>query len=568
MRNTVLIADSEIGRMTSGYEVKRYIALFFMALIGTLWVTFPRQAISAQVFQLQTQQGLDVKAAPVPTCSLPGIVVPMTINALREQLSDCREKAVGLVGLTRINAAELPPPGERFQLQAVAAVPVRQGRYEVDLYFDHGESYMPDASFERLDKFIQNVSRGASKIASITLVGKGDVVEGTLRSPSNVGLQRANHVLKYLRAAGLSESVFTSSFQVYMAKANGAAVIAKNRSVWVQVIVEMADEKIPEAAARPTVAGRRPGDLVAAAAVPDIDLAIEAADRIKEQSHLPLRTEDELKDESIRKEVARLKFQLRERLAKDLFPTDEKTAGRLMVDVNSAGMVQQAWIQRVDGPLKLAERAMNLALATPSLGPLPEEVQAIVRRIVFSVGWTSDPPPKPGTVQPERLVPPVYPLHAKKLGQEGKVLVRVQVLSDGRSGLVEVASSSGSSLLDSAAIEAMRFTYFFPTHTSEPLYQTIPLSFLLQSDSFEEKVRGAIKPYIMIGEDVQGNPRAVAEVDLAPDGRIVRRTLSTKSGSVPWDTAVLNALDKAGKIPLDANGKVPPQMLIGFQPKD
>jgi len=58
--------------------------------------------------------------------------------------------------------------------------------------------------------------------------------------------------------------------------------------------------------------------------------------------------------------------------------------------------------------------------------------------------------------------PPPYPGEAKRKKQEGKVLVSVQVETNGRPNSVTLISSSGFPLLDAAALEAVRKWTFYP----------------------------------------------------------------------------------------------------------
>lgn len=58
--------------------------------------------------------------------------------------------------------------------------------------------------------------------------------------------------------------------------------------------------------------------------------------------------------------------------------------------------------------------------------------------------------------------PPHYPQLARLRGQEGLVLLTVEVLPDGRVGQVVVKQSSGYSLLDHSAIEAVKKWSFIP----------------------------------------------------------------------------------------------------------
>jgi protein TonB len=51
---------------------------------------------------------------------------------------------------------------------------------------------------------------------------------------------------------------------------------------------------------------------------------------------------------------------------------------------------------------------------------------------------------------------------ARQNGWEGTTLVRVEILTDGLTGMVEVVGSSGHRVLDEAAVEAVRAARFEP----------------------------------------------------------------------------------------------------------
>jgi protein TonB len=61
-----------------------------------------------------------------------------------------------------------------------------------------------------------------------------------------------------------------------------------------------------------------------------------------------------------------------------------------------------------------------------------------------------------------RRVPPAYPARARRAGVEGRVLLAVAVRSDGKVDAVSLVRSSGSGLLDSAAMRAVRKWSFHP----------------------------------------------------------------------------------------------------------
>ena len=57
---------------------------------------------------------------------------------------------------------------------------------------------------------------------------------------------------------------------------------------------------------------------------------------------------------------------------------------------------------------------------------------------------------------------PGYPLAARRMGWQGKVVIEVEVLADGSPGEVVVQQSSGREVLDDAALRAVRGWRFVP----------------------------------------------------------------------------------------------------------
>jgi colicin import membrane protein len=85
-----------------------------------------------------------------------------------------------------------------------------------------------------------------------------------------------------------------------------------------------------------------------------------------------------------------------------------------------------------------------------------------------------------------------------------------------------------------------------------------------------DKVIKKVKPLIVFNaESVSGNPAAVIQVTLAPDGAILSTSVLTSSGNSAWDRAVLLALSRAESLPKDDNGKIPQrEVKLTFKPKD
>lgn len=79
---------------------------------------------------------------------------------------------------------------------------------------------------------------------------------------------------------------------------------------------------------------------------------------------------------------------------------------------------------------------------------------------------------------------PNYPLAARRLGEQGRVLLRVLVSSNGDADTVVLEDSSGSSKLDDAAIKAVKKWRFIPAKRSnQPIsaYVLVPVKFSLES---------------------------------------------------------------------------------------
>ncbi len=80
---------------------------------------------------------------------------------------------------------------------------------------------------------------------------------------------------------------------------------------------------------------------------------------------------------------------------------------------------------------------------------------------------------------------PVYPSAARKAGLEGTVLLRIEILTNGRTGAISIARSTGYAALDEAAIEAVANWQFIPakdlaTGRAVPCTTTLPVSFRLR----------------------------------------------------------------------------------------
>ena len=87
---------------------------------------------------------------------------------------------------------------------------------------------------------------------------------------------------------------------------------------------------------------------------------------------------------------------------------------------------------------------------------------------------------------------------------------------------------------------------------------------------WRDKVLKKVKPLITFNpESVSGNPEAIIQLKLAPDGAILGREIIKSSGISSFDQAILNAIDRAQTIPKDDNGAIPDKNLrLAFTPKE
>jgi protein TonB len=78
---------------------------------------------------------------------------------------------------------------------------------------------------------------------------------------------------------------------------------------------------------------------------------------------------------------------------------------------------------------------------------------------------------------------PPYPPLSRRMGEEGKVILRVSVNPQGSADVVEVRSSSGSNRLDESALKTVRNWKFIPAKRGDTAVQSwvlVPIIFKLE----------------------------------------------------------------------------------------
>jgi protein TonB len=104
-------------------------------------------------------------------------------------------------------------------------------------------------------------------------------------------------------------------------------------------------------------------------------------------------------------------------------------------------------------------------------------------------------PPAPAPAPPAPIVPPSfladylhnpappYPASARRIGEQGRVVLRVLVNAEGQPEQVELGTSSGSPRLDGSALETVRRWKFVPARQGErpvAAWVLVPISFRLE----------------------------------------------------------------------------------------
>ena len=176
---------------------------------------------------------------------------------------------------------------------------------------------------------------------------------------------------------------------------------------------------------------------------------------------------------------------------------------------------------------------------------------------------------------------PLYPSEARRFGLQGKTVVRAMVGADGTAAFARLAGSSGYRSLDDAAIKAVLGGRFSPARNADgqPVggELLIPINWVLTPadrvveppPTYGGRVAATIRREL-VHEDadaIPGNPAVVVMVQMKGDGTITGRALQESSGVLAWDAAVLAAIDRTVKLPVDADGFAPSQLVLHLRPK-
>lgn len=141
-------------------------------------------------------------------------------------------------------------------------------------------------------------------------------------------------------------------------------------------------------------------------------------------------------------------------------------------------------------PEPVASEPVAQPVAVAEAPPTPATPTVEAKAPVVTEVAQAKPEPEP-VIEPPKFgaaylhnPAPSYPPLARRLGEQGRVLLRVLVSSNGDADTVALEDSSGFSKLDEAAIQAVKKWRFIPAKRSnQPIsaYVLVPVKFSLES---------------------------------------------------------------------------------------
>lgn len=88
------------------------------------------------------------------------------------------------------------------------------------------------------------------------------------------------------------------------------------------------------------------------------------------------------------------------------------------------------------------------------------------------------------------------------------------------------------------------------------------------SASYAGRIIARLKPNLVLADSIPGNPEVVVSIRCSPDGTVISRKVIQHSASAAWDDAVLRAIDRAGVLPRDTDGRIPDPIELVWHPQD
>ncbi len=162
----------------------------------------------------------------------------------------------------------------------------------------------------------------------------------------------------------------------------------------------------------------------------------------------------------------------------------EPVAKAVPEPVASKPPVYAAPAAAADVPVVTAAPSVQAAIPVQTVPPVPAKPAAEVTASASAprVQPDSEPDYKASYLHNPH---PVYPMVARRMGWEGRVILNVEVLAEGSCGAVVVYRSSGHEVLDNAAINTVKTWRFTPArHIGNAVTQwfKVPVNFSLEDN--------------------------------------------------------------------------------------
>ncbi len=154
-----------------------------------------------------------------------------------------------------------------------------------------------------------------------------------------------------------------------------------------------------------------------------------------------------------------------------------------------------------DMSISLANMEMQQADIVPQPKPRPKEIEPepvpadepAAKEVAPSEAPQAASPPSPVQLDAEpdyradylNNPRPPYPMVARRMGYNGKVILNVEVLAEGKAGQVLLHKSSGYEILDNAALQTVKTWKFSPAKRfGQPVTQwfLVPIKFSLEDN--------------------------------------------------------------------------------------
>ncbi len=137
---------------------------------------------------------------------------------------------------------------------------------------------------------------------------------------------------------------------------------------------------------------------------------------------------------------------------------------------------------RTDQPVSMSVVREVAEAAPPVASPPALSAQVAPTTVAAATADDAEPDYSAGYLNNPR---PAYPMVARRMGWQGRVILSVEVLADGACGVVSVLHSSGHEVLDNAAMNTVKSWRFVPARRAGRVvtqWFKVPIVFSLEDN--------------------------------------------------------------------------------------